>query len=138
MKVFLDTNVMLDAALPARPRYAAANAILSACDYGTISGCVSILTAANMAYMLKRGRTVNEMKTLLKETLEGVSILPMDNDQLQTAYGIVAPDFEDVLQYACARAAGCDLIVTDDTRHYRFSRDIEVVSTMDFARRFVE
>ena len=30
-------------------------------------------------------------------------------------------DFEDMLQYQCAKAAGCDFIVTNDRRHYDFS-----------------
>lgn len=41
-KVFLDTNVILDAAIPTRDNYQSANAVLSACDYGDIKGCVSI------------------------------------------------------------------------------------------------
>ena len=40
-------------------------------------------------------------------------------------------DFEDMLQYQCAKAAGCDYIVTNDRRHYDFS-DIAHYTSADF------
>ena len=60
-RVFLDTNVILDAALPVRANFVCANSILSACDNNDIQGCVSLLTIANTAYILKKGRTEKEM-----------------------------------------------------------------------------
>ena len=53
-RVFLDTNVILDAALPVRANFVCANSILSACDNNDIQGCVSLLTIANTAYILKK------------------------------------------------------------------------------------
>lgn len=135
-KVFLDTNVILDAAIPTRDNYQSANAVLSACDYGDIKGCVSFLTVANAAYILKKGRTEKEMVKVLRECLEGLDILPMDSSQVQAAYGVTASDFEDVLQYECAKAAGCDVIVTGNAKHFKFCKDIEVVSTVNYAEQF--
>lgn len=137
-KVFFDTNVLLDAAIPSRENFAFANSALSACDYNDIQGCVSVLTVANAAYILKKGRTVEEMITVLRANLVGLHVLPMNNEQLQQAYCVDAPDFEDVLQYECAKAAGCDLIITGNTKHFKFCKDIEVVSTIDYAQQFVE
>ena len=76
------------------------------------------------------------MRELLKDTFDGITVLPMDNEQLQLAYDVEAPDFEDVLQYECAKAAHCDLIVTSNTKHFKFIKDIDVVSTFDFAEQF--
>ena len=67
-----------------------------------------------------------------------LTILPMDNSQLQQAYAVDAPDLEDVLQYECAKAAGCELIVTSNIKHFKFCKDIEVVSTIDYAQQFIE
>ena len=103
-RVFLDTNVILDAALPVRANFVCANSILSACDNNDIQGCVSLLTVANTAYILKKGRTEKEI----------------------------------VLQYECAKAAGCELIVTSNIKHFKFCKDIEVVSTIDYAQQFIE
>lgn len=138
MRIFLDTNVLLDSALERGENGVAATAILSACEYGIIEGCLSFLSVANMAYTLKKGRTEQEMKEVLKEYTSYLAILPMNNEQLQQAYCVDAPDFEDVLQYECAKAAGCDLIITGNTKHFKFCKDIEVVSTIDYAQQFVE
>lgn len=49
MKVFLDTNVLLDSLLNDRLCHEEASLILSACEFGKIEGFVSYLTVANMA-----------------------------------------------------------------------------------------
>lgn len=137
-KVFLDTNVILDAALPIRENFVRANFILSACDNNDIQGSVSLLTVANTAYILKKGRTEKEMVKVLRENLEGLLVLTMDSAQVTAAYDVDAPDFEDVLQYECAKIAGCELIVTSNTKHFKFCKDIEVVSTIDYDQQFIE
>lgn len=136
-KVFLDTNVILDAILGREPSGVAAASILSNCELENTDYCVSFLTIANMAYTLKKGHTMEDMKKLLKEATKFLSILPMDNFQLQRAYRVEAPDFEDVLQYECAKAAGCDVIVTSNIKHFKFAKDIDVKSTIDFGKQFM-
>ncbi len=134
-KVFLDTNVILDSVL-IRDNYLSAAAILTASDNKVIDCYASFLTVANAAYTLKKGKTAKEMRNLLKDAFDGITILPMDNDQLRQAYEVEAPDFEDVLQYECAKAAKCDMIVTSNTKHFKFIDDIDVMSTIDFAESF--
>lgn len=137
-KIFLDTNVVLDSAIPERENYLNANAVLSLSDYDEIDGCVSFLTVANCAYILKRGRTEREMVAILRDTMKGLTILPMDNSQVEAAYDVDASDFEDILQYECAKAAECEVIVTSNVRHFKFCKDIKVISTSDFARQFAD
>ena len=134
-KVFLDTNVILDSVL-IRDNYLSAAAILTASDNKVIDCYASFLTVANAAYTLKKGKTAKEMRNLLKDAFDGITILPMDNDQLRQAYEVGAPDFEDVLQYECAKTAKCDMIVTSNTKHFKFIDDIDVMSTIDFAESF--
>lgn len=136
-KVFLDTNVLLDAILGRKDKGVAAAAILSDCELGKTDYCISFLSVANMAYTLKKGRTVDDMKKLVKEYTLFLSVLPMDNAQLQQAYQVEAPDFEDVLQYECANSAGCNVLVTGNVKHFKFVKDIEVVSTMDYGKQYI-
>lgn len=133
-RVFLDTNVLLDAAL-ARDDGAAA-AILTACEYGVLDGCVSFLTVANMAYVLRKGRSARELRGLLREYVSNVTVLPMEPGQLERAYLVDAPDFEDVLQYECAASGGCGTIVTSNVRHFCFAKGIDVMDKGEFAKRF--
>lgn len=137
-KVFFDTNVLLDSVLPNRENSEEASVVLSASDNGLIEGCVSFLSVANSAYILKKGRTTYQMKEILKDVLAGIKVLPMNDSQLEAAYDIDAPDFEDVHQYECAKSAGCDIIITSNSKHFKFIKDIEVVTTLDFAAQFTE
>lgn len=134
-RVFFDTNVILDSILM-RQGGIAANVALSAADFGDLEGRVSFLTVANTAYILKKNHTMREVVNLLQEAMGGLAILPMDSAQVLRAYHVDAPDFEDVLQYECAKAGECAVIVTSNTRHFSFSQDLRIVSTSDFARQF--
>lgn len=130
-KVFFDTNVIISSILN-RDDSMLACAALSACDFHLVEGYISFLTVANTAYVIKKGRTTIEMKLLLQQAIEGLSVLSMNENQLKRAYSVEANDFEDVLQFECAKDANCDIIVTNNMKDYRFS-NIEVMSTEDFA-----
>lgn len=138
MKVFIDTNVLLDSLLDGRPCHEDASLILSACEFGKIEGFASYLTFANMAYVLRKEVGKQRLKEIIRKSMKLLQILPMDSEQIEVALEISAPDFEDVLQYACAKAGGCEIFVTNNVKHYQFCHDIEIVSTSDYARRFVE
>lgn len=138
MKVFLDTNVLLDSFLKGRPHFDEASAIVSACEFGDVEGYVSYLTIANMAYIMRKDVAHEQLMNILQRTMNILNVLPMGKSQIEAAIMIDAPDFEDVLQYECAKAGGCETIVTSNTKHFKFGKDIEVVSTEDYARQFVE
>lgn len=51
------------------------------------------------------------------------TVLPCDGLQLDNALATPVKDYEDMLQYQCALAAGCDVIVTNNKRDfYEFCR----------------
>ena len=52
----------------------------------------------------------------------------MDSDQLQAALLHRAKDFEDMLQYQCAKVAGCDIIVTGNKRHFKEFSDLPLMT----------
>ena len=129
MKLFLDTNVILDSVLK-REGFLPASILLSLCDSKKVEGCVSILSMANIAYVTRKGRTREGVKSILEELSAMLVVLSMDNEQLQDSLAVDAPDIEDVLQYECAKAHGCDIIVTNNMKHFRFS-DINVINTQE-------
>lgn len=138
MKIFLDTNVLLDSLLEGRPHFDEASAVVSACEFGEVDGYVSYLTLANMAYIMRKDVEHGQLMDILQKTMKILDVLPMEKSQVEAAVKVDAPDFEDVLQYECARAGDCGIIVTSNTKHFKFCTDVDVVSTADFARQFVE
>ncbi len=47
-----------------------------------------------------------------------MTALPCDTDQLEKTLKNPVKDYEDMLQYQCALAAGCDVIVTNNKRDF--------------------
>ncbi len=133
-KVFLDTNVILDF-VTERDGYEDACDILQMGEDGKVVLCVSILTMANTAYVARKGRTSDELYAVMEGLADMLDVMQMDRSQLKTALEIKATDLEDVLQYACALYHECDVIVTRNTRHFKFST-IKVLNPKDFIREY--
>ena len=62
-----------------------------------------------------------EIYAIITDFQEMFDVLSMDSRQLKKALHSPAADFEDMLQYQCARAHHCDLIITRNGKHFRFS-----------------
>ncbi len=130
-RIFLDTNVLIDY-IDNREGADDAESIFACGFSGEANLFASSLTFANMAYIIK-GRTQEEKYDALRQMAAVVEILPLDKQEVMAAIAQPAPDFEDMLQYQCAKTANCDYIVTNDRRHYDFS-DIPHYSSASFVK----
>ena len=119
-RVFLDTNILIDYIL-ARAGGDDAKQLLMRGRDGEVSLYASFLTFANMAYILHGKADIYEMFAMLTGF---ITVLPMDSDQLQAALSQRVKDFEDMLQYQCAKVAGCDTIITGNKRHFTEFSDL--------------
>ena len=90
---------------------------------------------ANVAYVARKGRIQAELYELLQGLSEMMEILTMDEKQFQEALSIASADFEDVLQYICAKTFECDLIITRNKKDFKFST-IKVLSPEEFLSSF--
>lgn len=130
--VFLDTNILLDLIL-ARDNRADAEKVFQLQEKGDVRIYVSALSIANTAYIL-RHHPADEIKLYLQTIREMVEVLPLDARCIDRSLKQNAPDFEDMLQYQCATAAGCECIITGNVRHFKpFSR-IPVLTAKEFLK----
>ena len=118
-RIFLDTNLLIDY-IDNRAGADDAEQIFACGFSGELLLFASSLTFANMAYIIK-GRTQEEKYDALSQMADVVEILDLGKQEVMAAIAHPVKDFEDMLQYQCAKAAGCDFIVTNDRRHYDFS-----------------
>ena len=123
-RVFLDTNILIDY-IRARAGGNDAKQLLMRGRDGEVTLCASFLTFANMAYILEGKADIYEFFAMLTGF---ITVLPMDSDQLQAALSRPAKDFEDMLQYQCAKVAGCDIIVTGNKRHFKEFCDLPLMT----------
>ena len=115
MKVFLDTNILLETVFNRQYKFACDQILLHG-QKGDIDLFASYLTFANMAYIMRRNKVPREQIYQVERTMESqMTVLPMDGGQLRTALRHEVKDFEDMLQYQSAIAGKCDCIVTINT-----------------------
>lgn len=119
-RIFIDTNVVLDFIL-CRDGEQEAMDIFQLGEDGKVSLFVSYLTMANVAYVARKHRTREEIYSYLRELSALFRILPMDETQYQEALRTEVSDFEDMLQFVCAKSNQCDVIITNNTKHFSFS-----------------
>ena len=134
-RIFLDTNILIDY-IDNRAGADDAEQIFACGFSGEVLLYASSLTFANMAYIIK-GKTLEEKYDALRLMAGIVEILPLGKQEVVSAIAQPVKDFEDMLQYQCAKAAGCNYIVTNDRRHYEFS-DIPHFSSATFVEQLEE
>lgn len=127
-RVFLDTNILIDYALGREHGDDAEQLLQRGCD-GEIELAASYLTFANLAYILKSKIDVYE---LISDLTRYITVLPTDGNQLLTALKQRVRDFEDMLQYQCAKTGRCDFIITGNSRDFAAFCDIPLMSAADF------
>ncbi len=115
-KVFLDTNILMDF-VENRERREYAETIIELGKTGVIQLYASYLSYANMGYVL-RHRSQEERYRMINNARKIATVLPCDSDQLDSTLEKPVKDYEDMLQYQCALAAGCDVIVTNNKRDF--------------------
>ncbi|MBQ3657568.1 MAG: PIN domain-containing protein [Bacteroidales bacterium] len=131
-RVFLDTNILLDAALR-REHCEDADNLLQLGDDGEIQLCASCISYITIAYVL-RHHSKEELYAYEQALREGIDVLSIDSIQLDYAINNPVNDFEDMMQYCCAKAGKCDVIITNNKKDFLEFCDIPVMTAAEFVR----
>ncbi|MBQ8065083.1 MAG: PIN domain-containing protein [Prevotella sp.] len=131
MKVFLDTNILLDYG-QVREEFLYAKAILELGEQKEIELYASYLSYANMGYIL-RHYPKEDMWLLINDMRKGIHVLSTDSTQLDNALRHTpVKDYEDLLQYLCATEGGCEMIVTNNKRDFLEFSKIPIYTSKEF------
>lgn len=132
MKIFLDTNILLDVIQDRQGAPDALKIIEISRNDNNVRLYTSYLSMANIAFVL-RHRLPEERNEALREMCKFCNVLPCTDMQLyQSLKNSDCPDFEDNLQIMCAEAERCDLILTNNPKHLRGYTELPVLSSKDF------
>lgn len=121
-RVFFDTNLLLDL-IDERPGYETVAQILQKQSDGELEVCVSVLSLANIAYVLRKRNSAFTIPTL-RQMSSLLTVLPMDNGQFDLALMMDGPDFEDVFQAACAVRNQCECILTRNVKDFKIKKGL--------------
>ena len=131
MRVFLDTNILLDV-IEARP--------------GLVEESVDVLTLAEHLHaelylawhglatiynLVRRRRSEVAAMKEIDQILSWASVAPVNSESAARARSLNFPDFEDAMQCACAESCLADVTVTRNIKDFTPS-PIRVLSPADF------
>ncbi len=138
MRVFLDTNIILDIIEGRQQFLVASSNVFDLGIRGEIALFATPLTFANCVYVAKKNVGYEKAIEGVKLLKRFITIATMDDDQVARALSSDMPDFEDMLQYEAAAVAACDVIVTRDKNRHFPSKGIPVLSPELFLDEFFD
>lgn len=118
MRIFVDTNLLLDVLARRAPFYRAAARIWTLAETGTCEALVSAISFNNCFYIVRKARdatTARRALVLLRDVF--VSVAP-DQRILNQAIDSEIPDFEDAIQLYSAVHARADYLLTRDAADF--------------------
>ena len=117
MKLFFDTNVLLDVALRREPHFSKSQAILE--DAIQNHTCfLSWHTISNISYIMGKIESKKSALTFIEAITKVCKIAPIEHNDFAVALKHNSGDLEDAMQVAAALATQSESIVTRDPRGF--------------------
>ncbi len=134
LRIYIDTNIYLNAILNRDEGVSKEIfSFLAGVDVELFLNDISII---NIHYIIKksfdRADVIEELKTIQKEN----NLVSVDEEIIENSLDSEFKDFEDAVQFFCAKKIDAELIITDNIRDFKLS-DIRVISAKDFYREYI-
>ena len=113
-KLLVDTNVLLDAAMPEREGWAAAVLLMDEFAYEEALGYASALSLKDVYYVLTKYAGERQAREFVRATIDLFEVVAVDGVACRIAAFSDEPDLEDGLIRACAESIPVDFIISRD------------------------
>lgn len=133
MKVFLDTNILLDYLLKRQPFYEHVKKVFDMCLF-KIDGCITPHSLIDVFYILseRTDATAEYCRETILKLRAVLSVIPENDDRVSAAAQNNAfDDFEDSMQNESAKAGDADYIITRNKKDFANST-IQIVTPEEF------
>jgi len=134
MRIFLDTNIILDVLLNRPGLVAESEEVILQSEVRGHAMFIAWHGLATAYYLLKRGRTESEALAEIDKLLAWASVADVSDADARAARAMGFGDFEDALQAASAEACRDDVIVTRNPGDFSKSK-ISAMSPKQFLQR---
>lgn len=120
MRVLVDVNIFMDVLQARRDLRSSLETISLLRRRDEHQGYLSALTIPILHYLELRDYTDQEARMHVRKIIKGFGIIGLDKRLIQAAFTEKKiPDFEDCIQYHSAKAAGCQAIITRNTKDFK-------------------
>ena len=132
MRIFIDTNVIIDLLAKREPFYVESQKIFSLSDTNQIELIISSLSLVNTYYILNDVMKIKDARLILGKFKVLVKSNDLSDKIIELALNdINFKDFEDGVQYYSALESQCQLIVTRNLKDFKHSK-IPVLSPKEY------
>lgn len=131
MKIFLDTNIIIDLVLNRHPWVRYELVLLELSRQKKLSLTVSDISFLNLAYAVRKVMSPDEIYAAMTDQLKYMNVAAAGESVIRSAVSLRWKDMEDCVQYLTARNEGADYIITRDLTGFSLS-DIPVMTPVEF------
>ena len=136
MKVFLDTNVILDFYDSNRGYYMPTAIVFDLAIKGEIQLAVCAQSFITAFYLLRKAYDKDELYRSMKSLFKLCQITSVDEQIIERALLREGYDFEDTVQYFSSKTIDADIILTRDSKGFN-EYDIRHITAEEFLNEFV-
>ncbi|MCK9211043.1 MAG: PIN domain-containing protein [Ignavibacteriaceae bacterium] len=133
IKLFVDSDIILDLLAQREPHYIHAARLFTLIDQEEVIAYTSPLIFANLHYLLKKQASNLSALKSLRKLKALINILPIDERVIEQSLNSEFNDFEDAIQYFTAVNNGIKLILTRNKTDYKRSK-IDVLTAEEFLK----
>ena len=133
MKIFIDTNILIDLLVKRQPSYSTVVKVFDIALKRKDTIVISNLSIINAHYIVKKLANVQEatLRIALHNICTTCEIVPLNVNITVKSLVSAFKDFEDATQYYCALENACDVIITNNKKDFKFS-SLPVMDPADF------
>jgi len=135
MKIYIDTNIYLNA-IENRDNDISKN-VLIFLEARNVKIFFNDLSIINIHYITRKTIDKKIIKNELKKILSKHNLVSIDKNIIQNSFDSNFKDFEDAIQYFCAKKINADLIITNNTKDF-LNSEIQIISALEFYKNYIK
>ena len=131
MKIFIDTNVLLDVLLERKGVFEDSASIWALCERAGFEGYVSAISFNNTHYVISKVHSKKKADQAMRTIIDSFDIISLDKQILSQATDSSFKDFEDAIQFFSAIRCDADYLITRNVKDF-LQEDMPVLTPEEF------
>ena len=121
MKIWIDTNIILDVLCNRKGFFEDSSKIWKMCETNRIEGYISALSVPNIVYILRKELDPEKTMEIIQKLTLIFDVVDLKASDLKNAAAMLTSDYEDAIQMCQAARIHAEHIVTRNIRDYKES-----------------
>lgn len=138
MKVFLDSDIILDFLLKREPFFIEALQLFILKEKEDFKLYTSAIIISNVYYISSKQFPKPLIKQKIKELSSIIQIVDSTRQSIYQSFESDFSDFEDAIQYHTALESKCTFFITRNTKDYKKAKNMRVLTAAQFCKLFVK